>query len=227
MSSASAIYSKFGPDSVDVITDDPYILTEKIRGFTFAEADKIAMSLDIPYNSAKRINAGILWQLDLIVSEGGHLFYPYSELVLIAAGQLGVNEEEVENCLEILSKEQKIVIETVEPYGKVVYQQRIYEFERFVKSKFDKLSDESFPFERNFFEDAIDSFEKSENITMGDMQKEAVEMAGTKGLLVITGGPGTGKTTIIKAVTRYFDMLGLKTVLTAPTGRAAKRITES
>ncbi len=227
MSSASAIYSKFGPDSVDVITDDPYILTEKISGFTFAEADKIAMSLDIPYNSAKRINAGILWQLDLIVSDGGHLFYPYSELVLIAAGQLGVNEDEVENCLEILSKEQKIVIETVEPYGKVVYQQRIYEFERFVKSKFDKLSDESFPFERNFFEDAIDSFEKSENITMGDMQKEAVEMAGTKGLLVITGGPGTGKTTIIKAVTRYFDMLGLKTVLTAPTGRAAKRITES
>ena len=219
------IYKKYGEDSVKIIKENPYRLCDDVSGIGFKTADKIARNLGIDINSEYRIMAGIKYVLSGCTSFG-HVYYPKDMLIEEASKILNVPEDLVDNAIVSLAVAKQIVVEELNGIY-AVYLSTFYFSELGVARRLMELSLQNISEDINSIDEEIIEFEKKNNIEFADEQKKAVAQSVKNGVCIITGGPGTGKTTIIKCIIEIFKKRGFEIALAAPTGRAAKRITEA
>ena len=221
---ASKVYDKYGLESYKVISENPYILAEDISGVGFKKADEIAARAGISVDSDYRIRCGILYVLSDAVSKG-HCYLPKDELLMRAEYLLSVDRDVIYTQVMNLYVDKKLIIS--ELYDEVRVYSNIFYYTELSVARM--LSDLSVKLEKDDYSiiEKIDSLADKEGIVLDDLQKKAVLNAVTNGVAIITGGPGTGKTTIINLIIKYFDSLSMDFYLAAPTGRAAKRMTET
>lgn len=219
------IYKKFGPTAKDIVSDNPYILCKEISGIGFKTADKIAMSLGIEAESPFRIKSGIEYVINGFCM-AGNTYMPKDKLIASACETLVVNPKIVEENIYNSVLEGRIISENIE--GKeAVFTLPYYYCELGITNKIITLGIEKFQTINTDVPYEIELFEKKYNIKLAESQKEAILAAFSEGIEIITGGPGTGKTTIIKCIIDIYEKNGMKVLLGAPTGRAAKRMSES
>ncbi|EOC99399.1 ATP-dependent RecD-like DNA helicase [Caldisalinibacter kiritimatiensis] len=219
------IFKKYGKDTVAKIKENPYRLSEDIFGIGFKIADKIAQSLGIDSKSNYRINAGIKFTLMEFASEG-HTYAPKEELIAKASQLLNVEESLIEDGLSRLALKQEIQLENIDNQIFVYYMPFFYA-ETNVSKKIVELSQAELKEIDIDVDSEIKDIEEKTNIKFATKQKEAIKQAVENGVLVITGGPGTGKTTTINSIIELFESQNLTVALAAPTGRAAKRMSEA
>lgn len=222
---AAAVFKEYGTAAVDNIKADPFCLCRDIQGIGFRKADEIAMSLSLPANFPSRICAGIL----SILSEGcqgGHAFAPLDVLLSGCRRTLGCNDGDITAALEALRGQSQIKL-TEGSFGTHIYLWSLYNKELYIARKLKELAALKFKIDNKHFEDTLKQFEQYYAITPDEKQRNAVKSAGENGFSIITGGPGTGKTTIIRCVLHYLRSIGVRCLLAAPTGRAAKRMSEA
>jgi exodeoxyribonuclease V alpha subunit len=228
---AARIYKQYGRKSVEVVRVNPYRLATDIFGIGFMTADRIAEKLGIPHDSQVRAEAGILHVLHQL-SDEGHVYYPYELLIEECRKILGVDRGILIKAFGKIAADRKIVIEDltrdeVKENNKAVYLARLYASETGVAEKLKKLM--KIPKQLRAFDrdKAIEWVQNELKITLAENQRTAIKEAVDKKIMVVTGGPGTGKTTIINSIIRIYGRLGQRVLLAAPTGRAAKRMTEA
>lgn len=218
------IFEIYQVRSIAVLEEDPYILLRIGEGVSFDVADKLAKGLDFPPDSDKRIRAGILYEVNRFVEEGNTCL-PYGDFMLNLHRRLGDYMDEIEAEVEAMIGFNLYC----ENYDDETYVYSMDTYEAEVESAARTLFFlEAEPDNRAHWPTIFERFERDNQIMLGDEQKAAVELAVENGISVITGGPGTGKTTIIEAVVTAFEQCGLPNVcLCAPTGRAARRLSET
>ncbi len=220
------IYKQYGDDTVSVLSANPYRLVEEVDGIGFITADKIAAKLGVEKDGEYRLRAGVLYTLKEAADRSGNTYLPDDALVSSAAALLGTGVENIENTLEGLALSRAVKnIETAEGIGGVMLLP-LYRAEAGAAQKLVNLVSSQDMTPRDCSEE-IAEFERAENISLHPVQRKAIELAAGGSVTVITGGPGTGKTTIVKCILSVLDGRGIKTALMAPTGRAAKRMSES
>ncbi len=221
---AMKLYGQYGLKINSIIEENPYRIAEEVQGIGFLKADEIARQIGIGGNSEFRIRSGIFYVLQRAAGEG-HMYLPQSMLLSQAEKLLGVNMQEIEHFLLDLCIDKKIYIKQIEEEIRV-YAAQNYFIEMNVARMLGDLN-VNYNVEEDEIFQKIEEIEKRDNIVLDEMQRQAVLESVKKGLLVITGGPGTGKTTTIQTIIHYFELEGLDLYLAAPTGRAAKRMTET
>lgn len=223
------IYRQYGQEMYGILKENPYKMAEDIPGVGFKIADEIAARIGIHTDSDYRIRSGILYIL-LQASGEGHVYLPKEVLLGRAKELLGVEQEYMEKHLTDLSIDRKIVIREICREGKpaelAVYASSYYQIELHVAQMLHTLILQD-TVQEDILDEKIQRIQRAARIELDEKQQEAVREAVKNGLLVVTGGPGTGKTTTINAIIRYFEMEELDICLAAPTGRAAKRMTEA
>ena len=219
------IYKKYGASSVDTVKNNPYILCDEISGIGFKTSDKIARSLGIEIDSPFRIQSGIRYVINEFCANG-HTFMPKDELIKEASNVLTVSGDIIEENIKNAVLDRKIKLERVND-KEGVFTIPNYYCELGITNRILTLAISNFQDISVDVEHLILQFEKKNNITFAESQKDAIISAFQNGIEIITGGPGTGKTTIIKCIIEIFETCGLKVLLGAPTGRAAKRMSES
>ena len=223
--SAEKIYKALGANAIDEINSNPYILIDLVNKVNFEQIDKMALGLGIEYNNEKRIRSGIKHAL-ILMTFNGHCCTRYESLIDYVQKLLGVSENEVEECLINMKAKEDIVLE--ERNGEEwVYLYPYYRAEEEVARRLIDLDTYKNVKKIDKFDKELEMFEKKSNIDLSEKQKEAIKAINDNNVCVITGGPGTGKTTIIKTVIDIFKYNEMKPVLCAPTGRAAKKMTEA
>ena len=219
------IYKKYGKDTINILSENPYRLSEDITGIGFKTADKIAQNMGISRDSPYRIEGGIRYTLNAYASNG-HVYVPKDELVKSTKNLLEVDDNLIEDSIRELAV--KGVIHTMNYEDELrIYYTPFHVAENNVARKIVELSRVEMDNINIDINKAIARIEREEGIKFADKQIEAIKESVRNGIVVITGGPGTGKTTIIKAIIRIFQEEGLNVSLAAPTGRAAKRMTET
>lgn len=218
------IYQKYGQTVYGVLQENPYRLAEDISGVGFRIADEIASRIGIHTDSDYRIRSGMLYTL-LQASGEGHIYLPKEELFSRASGLLGVDSSYMEKHLMDMVVDRKLILKETED-GAVVYPTRYYYLELNSARMLCELNILC-PEDEEMMEKRINRIEKETGTRLDEKQKQAVAAAASHGLFILTGGPGTGKTTTINAIIRYFEEEGAELRLAAPTGRAAKRMTEA
>jgi exodeoxyribonuclease V alpha subunit len=221
---AVKIYNTYGEEIYGILQTNPYRLADDIDGVGFRIADEIAAKVGIRTDSDFRIRSALLYLLQQAAGEG-HTYLPKELLTERALELLGVPEEAIEKNLMDLTIERKIVCKNKDEQTHV-YAAIFYNMESNVAHML-KLLRVSMDVSESHVYQCVDRIEKAAEMTLADHQKQAVLAAAREGVLVITGGPGTGKTTTINAIIHYFDLEGLDFLLAAPTGRAAKRMSET
>ncbi|MFO0586613.1 MAG: ATP-dependent RecD-like DNA helicase [Polyangiaceae bacterium] len=231
---AARIHKRFGAKAIDVVSREPYRLSLDVWGVGFKTADKIARSIGIAADAPERAQAGVLQTLHDVTARG-HVFAPRSVLVPAAASMLELDEPRVELATDALARSKHVVIEDAGA-DVAVYPIGLFEAEVNVARRVRELLHPS-AVVREFeairarlasaVEPAIDAFESAAGMSLAPAQRRAVEEAAKNKVLVITGGPGVGKTTIVKAILAVLDRARVDTKLAAPTGRAAKRMSEA
>lgn len=222
------IYNKYGARLYRVLQENPYQMAEDLKGVGFKIADEIASRIGIHTDSDYRIRSGLFYVLTQASSEG-HMFLPQWELLRRAFQLLGVEPERMEKHIMDLAMDGKVVVKELFREGElipVVYVGKYYQLELDTARMLEELdlkNDE--PIER--IEKRLSQVEEDSSMVLDQGQRQAVIEAVRNGVLVLTGGPGTGKTTTINAMISYFEAAGLDIFLAAPTGRAAKRMTEA
>ncbi len=216
-------YKKYGQSAMDLLYDDPYILADEEMDNLFGAIDRFAIDLGVSADDPRRIEAGILFELRYNLT-AGHTFLPQDKLIGATAQLLNLESSDVGSALENL-RVQKTVIGCNMAGIPVCYLPQLYEAECFCAKKLLSLASEVHA-PPSHFEKLLSSAARASHVEYSDQQKEAIAKACTTGLLIITGGPGTGKTTLLNGVLRLFQELGLSCALAAPTGRAAKRLSE-
>ena len=219
------IYKKYGASSVDTVKNNPYILCDEISGIGFKTSDKIARSLGIEVDSPFRIQSGIRYVINEFCANG-HTFMPKDELIKEASNVLTVSGDIIEENIKNAALDKKIKLEKVND-KEGVFTIPNYYCELGITNRILTLAISNFQDISVDVDHLILQFEKKNNITFAESQKDAIISAFQNGIEIITGGPGTGKTTIIKCIIEIFETCGLKVLLGAPTGRAAKRMSES
>ena len=219
------IYKKFGADSINKVSTNPYILNEEISGIGFLTADKIAKEFGVEDTSSFRIQSGIRYVLNNF-SAMGNTYMPKDKLIQECQKVLAVSRDIVEENIYNCVLEEKLKIEKIKDI-EAVYSLPYYYCELGVTNKIITLCIENFQTINTDVEFEVSTFEKKNNIKFAPSQKEAILGAFENGIEIITGGPGTGKTTIIKCIIEIYENSGMKVLLAAPTGRAAKRMSES
>ncbi|HOA80691.1 MAG TPA: ATP-dependent RecD-like DNA helicase, partial [Defluviitaleaceae bacterium] len=222
---ALKIYKQYGEATIDIIKTNPYRLAEDIFGIGFKMADKIGMTIGVDEASPHRIKAGIKYILNQY-SNNGHVYVPRDKLLAAAYKLLEIPEELIENALIELQVFKDIYQEKLEGVD-VVYLSSFYYKEINVARRLLDLSSMKQEINSKEIEERIERLEKQKDIKLADEQKEAIKQAMGEGVLIITGGPGTGKTTTINIIISLLEEEGLDVILAAPTGRAAKRMTEA
>ena len=212
----------YGDGALDAIRRDPYLLSADAGGLPFSAADEIAMCMGFSARSPERLRSALLFELSH--NEGnGHVFLPRGKLLAATAQLLG-DEDGVEEALDTLIDEGKVSSETVANV-EACYLLRLHEAEDYACRKLTNLlsatADVSSRAGRT-----VDEIEAAQGITYAPLQRKAVELAAEHGVLILTGGPGTGKTTTVRGIVSLFERMGLAIVLAAPTGRAAQRLGE-
>jgi len=225
---SAKIYKQYGDQSIETVRENPYRLAHDIYGVGFITADKIAQNLGIDRNSLIRAKAGLIYILNRLTEEG-HVYYPESQLIHKAKEILSVDEEIIILAVRELSKEKELFLEDLDPDGnlKAVYLAPFHVAETGVAQMLMNLKEFPSNIRPIHPEKAIEWVQQKLNIELAQRQEEAVLLAATSKVLIITGGPGTGKTTLITAILRIFQQMKLRVLLAAPTGRAAKRMNEA
>ncbi len=219
------IYDAFGDMIYSIIRDNPYKIIDEVDGIGFKKADEIAKKAGIKVDSEYRIQSGIVYVLTQAMSEG-HTYLPMEELTVRAKELLGVETEAIDAQYPNLSVEKKIIIKN--EYAMTnCYTSYMYHQELSVASLLKKLSDSHEDTGNIMSDKMVERVEKELGLTLDEMQKKALRLAMQSGIMIITGGPGTGKTTTINAIIHCIEKEGLEVMLAAPTGRAAKRMTEA
>lgn len=223
---AVKVYNKWGAGSIDIIKENPYKLCEDIHGIGFESADRIAEKLGLSRENPDRISSGVMYFLNYSASQNGHTFIPYDKLIPSASKLLNVDEGLIKEAIKRLNDENKVV--SVK-YGarRVIYTKDYFESERYISAKLlqlDKLSEKMSVRDCDRF---VDQLEIEFDITYASLQRKAIISALESGVMVLTGGPGTGKTTVIRGIISVFERMGYKIALCAPTGRASKRMSEA
>ena len=218
------IYQKYGETVYSVLQENPYRLADDISGIGFKIADEIAYRIGIHTDSDYRIRSGMMYTL-LQASRDGHVYLPKEELFQKSSELLGVDSSYMEKHLMDLSVDRKLVQK--EKNGEILVYPTLYYYLELNTARMLKELDILYPEEPEMMNKQILQIEKETETVLDEMQKKAVTEAACHGLFILTGGPGTGKTTTINAIIRYFEGQGAEIRLVAPTGRAAKRMTEA
>lgn len=218
-------YKRFGNRTLDEIKGNPYKLADEVIGIGFKTADRIAMNIGIEKNSEARICSGIKYIISQFAG-AGHTFMPKDELTKHGVQLLESSPEVLENAVVRLVIDKQVYLEEIDGQ-QVVYLASYYFAELGVARKLIELSSFEIKNKVSDITEKIKQVEKEENIELQELQKEAIKEALENGVVVITGGPGTGKTTIIKSMLQLFGDLKYNVALAAPTGRASKRMSEA
>lgn len=228
---AVKIYNTYGMRLYGVMKENPYLLAEDIDGIGFKMADEIAGRIGIHIDADERIQSGVLYTLLQAAAEG-NTYLPRRELLLEASEILGLNEEQIELQLSNLMMDKKVVIKRREAEDEAIYSASYYYAELNCARMLHDLNvsaggaEGMLPSEEEKLLEKIKRLETEQKIALDDLQRKAVLECIKNGLLILSGGPGTGKTTTINTIIRYFEREGMDILLAAPTGRAAKRMTE-
>ncbi len=226
---AVKIYHQYGMNLYGIMKENPYRLAEDITGVGFKIADEIAAKIGIHTDSDYRIRSGIMYALLQATGEG-HTYLPFRLLAERAAMLLGLHEEAVAPQIENLAMDKKLVIKCKEEERRVYAASYYYAELKCARMLHDlnvTLKQEQLPCEEKKIEQLLSVLEVLQGIQLDELQKEAVLTSVKNGLMILSGGPGTGKTTTINTIIRYFENEGMDILLAAPTGRAAKRMTET
>ena len=216
-------WKKWGQYAVDVIKENPYVLCEYGIELDFEKAESIAEILELPKNSQSRIKAGIFHIL-IQNTYSGHTCLPYDRLKVTTVKLLGIEENLFDECLQNEYAENNLT-EYEKANRKFVYLYDYFNAERYIAGRLHVLN--SFMKDSEYdYSKVIDVEEKTKDITYAVQQRKAISLALSKGFIILTGGPGTGKTTTLKAIISLYEQRGLKVQITAPTGKAAKRISD-
>ena len=222
----SRVYKKFGSGAVGIIRDNPYILCNGELSIPFAKADAIAMSLGTPLDSKERILSGIVFVLNNIAAQSGHTCLPVEDTILHATEVLGLTRDVIEATLNTLIEGREL---STYKMGEVRYVMTndTAEEEDVIARNLSRIMSSAGRFGALDISILIEKVETTLGISFAQSQRDAIFAALESGVMVLTGGPGTGKTTVVRAMISIFNSIGLSTVLAAPTGRAAKRMSEA
>lgn len=220
------IYKKWGMGAIDIIKSNPYILCDEINGVTFEKADSIAKSLGFSSNSDERIGAGLKFVLSHNLYQNGHVFLPDDKLIATAAKLLGCSSEQAEDVLDFLAVKRELFI-VRRPGMRCVYLPEAHEAETYIAKKLDIMEGVNHSLDVDNLDEFVKKTELENNIRYEELQRRAIKDAVSNSVFVLTGGPGTGKTTVVRAIIRIFSSMGMNIALAAPTGRAAKRLSEA
>ncbi len=220
---AMRMYKYYGDEALESLRENPYLLCSSLVGGTFREADTMALNLGMGGSSKNRIGAAILFEL-VHNTGNGHCFIPREKLAAVTAELIDVASEEADDCIEEMIEDGRLRYEEIAGV-RACYLPELYEAETDAAEHFARMGRRCFSDHLNT-EKLLKKLEAQQHISYAPKQKQTLELALKNQLLVITGGPGTGKTTSIRAILAMLDELGLKSLLCAPTGRAAKRMTE-
>ena len=224
---AKKVYELLGMNAIEQIEQDPYILIDIARGVDFKQIDKMALDLGISYDNDKRIRSGIKYAL-IRATYNGHACVIKENLIQFVISLLDVMTENIEDGLIELRANDEIVIEDRnDGTGTWIYLSNFYYTEQEIAIRIKRLQEASNVKKIKNIQTILKKIEANSNIELSEKQKEAIELVNENNVTIITGGPGTGKTTIIKSMIDIYEQKGNKVVLCAPTGRAAKKMTET
>ena len=221
---AQKIFKRYGNESISKLRENPYQLSKEIFGIGFKIADSIAKKMGLNKTSKKRIEAGIEYTF-LELSSQGHTCFPENNFLISSKNILEVEENLILEVLEKMIKEEKIIRSALSNKN-FIWMSSLYNFEKEISKNLLKIKNASSPLRKIDLEKAILWVQKKLNLTLEEKQKEAVKKAVLEKIHIITGGPGTGKSTIVKAILEILRVLTKNIILAAPTGRAAKRLTQ-
>ena len=222
---AKKIYDLLGINAIEQIEANPYILIDMARGVDFKQIDQMALELGISYDNQKRVESGIKYGL-IKATYNGHSCVVKENLIEFVKTLLDVTTENVEDNLISLKAKEEIIIEKREG-TEWIYLENFYKVEQEIALRIAKLDKAPNMKKIEHIEEALKKVEEKSNIELSEKQKEAVKSINQNNVTIITGGPGTGKTTIIKTIIDLYEERNKKVVLAAPTGRAAKKMTEA
>ena len=220
---AVKIWKNYGSEAVEKIKENPYILCTEGIGIEFRRADLIAIKLNMSADDECRIRAGVIYVLSGNI-KNGHTCLPREKVTEVAGRFLVLEYDTVESVIEIMIKDGSIIQHTINGM-EFLFLPSLFQSESYASQKL-KIMLEFPPESITGVENALDSFEKRKNIKYADLQRKAIIEALSGGILLLTGGPGTGKTTAINAIIELYRQSGIKVMLAAPTGRAAQRMAE-
>ena len=220
---ALRLYRVYGELAVDAVRDDPYLLTDPYFGAAFGDVDAFALELGVDGDDERRVEAGVLFELTHNLNNG-HTFLPQDKLLDATVRLLELDSETVSAALERLAEQGRMVRDELLRM-QVCYLPEFYEAETYVVDRILTMAAD-LPEHPADLEEMVTAVEREKAIAYAPQQREAICAAATNRILLITGGPGTGKTTTLDGLLDLFDRMGLKSLLAAPTGRAAKRLTE-
>ena len=216
-------YKRYGDSTMELLYDDPYLLMDEELEASFSAVDQFAIALGVAGDDPRRVEAGVQFELNYNLT-GGHSFLPEDKLIAATAKLLSVEEDTVKQAVERLLEVDRLNREQLAGIT-VIYLPQLYEAETESTRRLLEFAGNTFPEPKNLNK-LIASVAKDSGIDYSPQQLEAIREAATSGLLLITGGPGTGKTTILNGILELLGRMQLRTLLAAPTGRAAKRLSE-
>ena len=220
------IYKKWGSNAVDIAKRNPYRLCNEIDGIGFERADAMAQKLGFEGDHLERLMSGILYVLTQNAMQNGHVCYPREKLISIAANLLGVTLERTETAVMMLLRNGSLY--TVRRgETEMIYDAASYHAEKYIAEKMLLLDAQCASVDLRDIDGFIEGEEAKLGMRYASLQKKAISDALRYGVMILTGGPGTGKTTVVRALLHIFDSMGYDIALAAPTGRAAKRLSEA
>ena len=219
---ALRLYRCYGDEALEKVEENPYILSSVQVGASFADADALALANGVEADAPERIAAALLFELRHN-SENGHCFLPVDKLTAATAQLIGVEPRQIGEGLDILLDSGDVICEQVSNVY-ACYLAPLYAAETYVARRLRDMADTAYETPSVRVERIIEKLEAEQNIRFAPLQRKMLDAAASRQLVVITGGPGTGKTTSVRAVLALFDAMGLETMLAAPTGQAAKRL---
>ncbi len=220
------VFQKWGVGAVDIIKENPYMLCSAVPGIGFEKADMIAKDLGMRENCAERIAAGLAFVLSYNLNQNGHVYLPQEKLIPATVTLLDCTEDEAED--ELARQLMLHKLRSVKIGGRnCIYLREAYDAERYICTKMDALETTDHISDTDNLNFLIQKAELENGIQYEGLQKKAIMEAVKNSVFILTGGPGTGKTTVVRAILRIFESMGLDIALATPTGRAAKRLSEA
>lgn len=220
------IYQQFGERAVALTKSNPYLLCEKVEGIGFEKADEIARSLGMAPDSGERVMSGVRYMLAHNGAQNGHTCLPYDKLLAASSAMLEVEEGLVKKAIEELLR-RGLVFYSIYDGEKYMFDAEMYHCERLIAEKLVLIDRRCVNADISDIYRYIEREERENRMAYAELQRKAIVDAMSNGVMILTGGPGTGKTTVVKALMKIFLGMGMKVALSAPTGRAAKRLSES
>lgn len=223
VSLAMRLYRRYGGDALDAIHNDPYLLVDELYGVDFTVMDEIALSMGIAGDNHRRVEAAVLFELTYNLGNG-HVFLPRDKLIAAASALIDCPADRIEMALDDLLARGAVCCEQVAKV-QACYLRRLYDAEVGVTERINRMLRIQ-PDQGRDTARIIDQIQREQGITYAAAQRRAVELAAARGVMLLTGGPGTGKTTSVRGIVEMLERMGYKILLLAPTGRAAKRLGE-